>query len=71
MKAEQLVKGQPYLWVDKDGQSRPVKYIEKCAHPLTGEDGYKFRVSGYDNRYVILPKSEVERVVFRSSITPL
>lgn len=71
MKAEQLVKGQPYLWVDQDGQSRPVKYVEKCTHPLKGEDGYKFKISGYDNRYAILSKHDVETVVFRSSITPL
>ena len=71
MKPEQLIQGKEYLWVDPDGQSRPVKFIEKCANPFVNDVGYKFRVCGYENRFVILKKEHVETVVFRSSVTPL
>ena len=70
MNVDKLIVGNPYLWVDEDGQSRPTMYDGTC--PINGgEVGYRFRVHGYKKNSVVLPASEVERVVFRSSITPL
>lgn len=65
MAPDKLIIGNPYIWVDENGQSRSAIYDGTCP------SGYKFRVRGYKQKSIAIPEEEVRRTVFRTSITPL